>query len=107
MIDQHEARVNITWNGQNFELPDPVHFEAADGDVKQWAAEAIRAGFAGVAADPNINLQNHVVDRFPKAANPAPGQRDHNLIQIRPKTAYGLTVDALEARLDRIEQSLG
>jgi len=90
MIQAHEARVNITYNGQNFELPDPVHYQAGDGDIKTWASEAIRTGSVpGVAADPNVNLQNYMVDRFDAPVNPAPGQRDHNLIQIRPKTAYG------------------
>lgn len=90
MIQPHEARVNVTYNGQNFELPDPVHYQAGDGDIKNWVAEAIRTGSVrGVAADPNVNLQNYMVDRFDAPAVPAEGQRDHNLIQVRPKTAYG------------------
>lgn len=90
MIQAHEARVNVTYNGQNFELPDPVHFAAGDGDIKGWVAEAIRTGsIAGVQADPNVNLQNYMVDRFDAPAQPVPGQRDYNLIQLRPKTAYG------------------
>lgn len=89
-IQENEAQVNITWNGTNFELPDPVLFEAADGDLKQWAAEAIRTGsIPGFAADPAVDLRNHIVDRFPAPGQAAPGQRTHNLIQIRPKTAFG------------------
>lgn len=89
-IEPHEARVNITYNGQNFELPDPVHYQAADGDIKGWAAEAIRTGsIPGIAADPTVDLREFMVDRFDAPRTPAPGQRDHNLIQVRPKTAYG------------------
>jgi hypothetical protein len=90
MIQPHEARVNVTYNGQNFELPDPVDFKAGDGDVKAWVAETIRTGSVpGVVADAAVDLQNYMVDRFDAPLNPAPGQRDHNLIQVRPKTAYG------------------
>ncbi len=90
MIQVHEARVNTTTNRQNFERPDPVHYQAGDGDTKGGAAEAIRTGsIPGVAADPNVNLQNYMVDRFDAPAAPAAGQRDYNLIQVRPKTAYG------------------
>jgi hypothetical protein len=67
-----------------------VHFQAADADIKGWAAEAIRTGsIPGVAADPNVNLRDYMVDRFDAPANPVAGQRDHNLLQVRPKTAYG------------------
>ena len=90
MIQAHEARVNITYQGQNFELPDPVQYAAGDGDIKQWAAEAIRTGSVpGVAADPRVDLANYMVDRFDAPANPGPGQADHNRIFVRPKTAYG------------------
>jgi len=86
MIQAHEAKVSITHRGQNFDLPDPVHVRATDGDIRAWATEAIRAGtIPGVVADPRVNLTGYVVDRF----DPLPGQRDYNLIQVRPKTAYG------------------
>jgi len=90
MIQPHEARVNVTYDGRNFELPDPVHYAAGDGDIRGWVAEAIRTGsIQGIPADPNVNLQNFMIDRFDRPEAPAPGQRDHNLIQVRPKTAYG------------------
>jgi hypothetical protein len=100
MIQAHEAMVNVTYNGQNFELPDPVNYTAGDEDVKGWISEAIRTGsIRGVAADPNVDLINFVVDRFDAPADPAPGQRAHNLIQIRPKTAYGAQDDLYDRTL--------
>lgn len=86
MIGDNEARVNITWAGQNGDLPDPVRFDATDGDVRQWVAEALRAGdIPGFAPDANVNLQDHIVERY------APTEvRPYNLIQIRPKTAFGV-----------------
>jgi hypothetical protein len=80
-----EARVNITWNGQNGDLPDMVDFDAGDADVKQWVTEAVRTGgVPGVTADERVDLTDFVVDRF--SENDA---RPYNLIQIRPKTPFG------------------
>ena len=84
-IQQYEARVNITWRGQNGDLPDPVSFDANDGDVLQWVTEAVRAGdIPGIHADRNAVFHDFVVDRF--NANEA---RPYNLIQVRPKTPFG------------------
>jgi len=84
-IGLNEARLNITWAGQNGDLPDPVPFDSTDGDVKQWVTEAVRTGsVAGVHTDPRANFRDFVVDRFgPNAARP------YNLIQVRPKTPFG------------------
>ena len=38
------ARLNITWNGQNGDLPDPVSWHASDKEILRWAAEAVRSG---------------------------------------------------------------
>ena len=84
-IQIHEARVNITWQGQNGDLPDPVSFDATDGDVLQWVTEAVRAGdVPGIHADRRAVFRDFVVDRY--AANDA---RPFNLIQVRPKTPFG------------------
>ncbi len=108
MIQAHEARVNVTYDGHNFELPDPVHFNAGDGDIKAWVTEAIRTGsIPGVAANPNVDLQNFMVDRFDAPAAAAPGQRDHNLIQLRPKTAYGVEPTVEERNYDTLCRLLG
>jgi uncharacterized protein (DUF2236 family) len=80
-----EARVNVTWRGQNGDLPDPVRYDANDGDVLTWVTEAVRGGSVpGVVADRDARFHDFVVDRFP------PNQhRPYNLIQVRPKTPFG------------------
>lgn len=84
-IGQDEARLNITWNGQNGDLPDAVARDAGDGDVKQWAQEAVRGGSVpGIPADAGANFANFVVDRFPP--NDA---RPYHTIFLRPKTEFG------------------
>jgi hypothetical protein len=85
-IGVNEARLNVTWAGQNGDLPDPVAFDATDGDVKQWITEAVRNGSVpGVRAADDANFRDFVVDRF--ASNET---RPYNLIQIRPKTPFGV-----------------
>lgn len=84
LIKDDEALVNITWQGQNGDLPDPVPYGATDGDIYQWATEAVRAGIPGIAADPNINFEGYMLDRY----LPNEG-RAHNMIYLRPKTPYG------------------
>ena len=85
LIEPHQARVNVTWAGQNGDLPDPVNFDATDGDIKQWLTEAIRNGSVpGIQADPNANLTDFVVDRFaPTDARP------FQMLSLRPKTPFG------------------
>lgn len=85
-MEANEARLNITVNGQNGDLIDPVAFDAADGDIKQWAMEAVRGGgVPGITADPGVNFTDFVVDRFT-----ATEARPYSLLQIRPKTPFGL-----------------
>ncbi len=85
MTGNHEARVNITWGGANGDLPDPVRYDAPSATVCGWVAEAIQGGYIpGIPADRRVDLRYHIVERFD--ANPA---RPYNLIQIRPKTAFG------------------
>jgi uncharacterized protein (DUF2236 family) len=89
-MEAHEAKVNVTYANQNFDLPDPVDYHAADGDIKTWVAETIRSGSVpGIVADAAVDLQNFMVDRFDAPAVAVPGQWNNNLIQVRPKTAYG------------------
>ena len=81
----HEARLNITWQGQNGDLPDPVPYDATAAELKAWAREALRAGYVpGIDADPQAELGDFVVDRFP--ANDA---RPWKTVMIRPKTPFG------------------
>lgn len=83
----HEARLNITWQGQNGDLGDPVPFDASDAELKQWAAEALDGGSVpGIRTRANgrANLLDFVVDRFPRS-NTTP----YNRIFLRPKTPFG------------------
>jgi hypothetical protein len=91
MIEPHEALVNVTYrDGINFDLPDPVQYAATEGEIKGMVAEAIRTGsVANVAADPNVDLANFRMERVDKPTLPGPNQREHNMILLRPKTAYG------------------
>jgi len=80
-----EARVNVTWGGQNGDLPDTVSNDAADGDVRQWVTEAVRTGHVpGIPADPAADFRDFVVDRFA-----ATEIRPWNLLVVRPKTPFG------------------
>jgi hypothetical protein len=84
-IRDYEARVNVTWANQNGDLPDPVAYDTPDNTLKAMVAEAIRAGsIPGLRADANVDLTDFKVDRFPPNE-----QRPFNLVQIRPKTAFG------------------
>lgn len=81
----HEARLNITWQGQNGDLPDTVSYHASDADLLRWATEAIRSGdVAGIGRQRNARLKGFVVDRFPASA-----QVPYPRIFVRPKTPFG------------------
>lgn len=85
VIGNDDARVNVTWKGQNGDLPDAVARDARDADVRAWATEAVRGGgVPGIAADAEAAFEDFVVDRFD--ANDA---RPYALIQVRPKVPFG------------------
>jgi hypothetical protein len=85
MIDRNEALVNITWQGQNGDLPDPVAYDASADRVLAWVAEAIRTGgVPGVARDGRVDLRDFVVERYAATQN-----RPYNRIVVRPKTPFG------------------
>lgn len=78
------AFVNITWNGQNGDLPDEVNFDSTKEQVLGWVTEAVRGGdVPGITADPDANFADFVVDRFP-----ATGDKPDRLM-VRPKTPFG------------------
>lgn len=80
-----EARLNVTWNGQNGDLTDPVSWQATDAEIKTWAMEAIRFGsIPGIRADGRCDLSDFVIDRFP-----AGGEVPYNRLFLRPKTPFG------------------
>jgi len=84
-LHPHEALLNITYKGQNGELPMPVPYDALDIDLRNWAAEAIGGGdVPGIRRERRANFKDYVVDRFP--AGP---QRRHNVIFLRPSTPFG------------------
>ena len=79
------ARLNVTWNGGNGDLKDPIPYDASDDDIKQMASEAIQNGYiAGINADANVQLGDFVVDRF-NATEEIPYAR----VFVRPKTPFG------------------
>lgn len=83
------ARLNITYGGQNGDYPDGVNYDSTDADVKQIATEAIRTGYIpGIPADGNADIQDFVVDRFP-ATDELPPR-----LMLRPKTPFGMNVQA-------------
>jgi len=85
VINNDEARLNVTWSGQNGDLQDPVFFESTDGDLRAMVTEAVQNGdVPGIDADPNADFTDFVVDRFS-----ATGDEDWNKIMVRPKTPFG------------------
>jgi hypothetical protein len=84
-IRHQDARVNITWRGQNGELPDNVRWDCTDGDVRGWVTEAVHGGnVPGIVADHRANFRDYVIDRFAPTEH-----RPYNLIQVRPPTPFG------------------
>jgi hypothetical protein len=84
-IGPNEARVNVTFAGQNGDLPDPVSVDASDADVRSWVTEAVRTGgIPGVAAAPAADFADFVIDRFPPTE-----VRPFNMMSVRPKTPFG------------------
>jgi len=84
-MENNQARVNITYKGENGDLPDPVFYDAGDADIKTWVTEAVSNGSVpGIPADDAVDFGDFVVDRF--SAN---AEREYNLIQVRPKTPFG------------------
>ena len=84
-MEDYEAMVNVTWNGQNGDLPDPVSYDSTDGDVLQMVTEAVRSGsIPGIPADTSADFTDFVVDRFE-----ATEARPNRLISVRPKTPFG------------------
>lgn len=84
-VNDGYAVLNITYDGQQGELPDPINFDAADSDIRQWAKEAIQGGgIQGINQDTDADLTSFVVERFP------PGNGiDFARVSLRPKTAFG------------------
>jgi len=83
------AKLTITYNGQQGDLPDPVSYDSTDADIKQMATESIRTGYVpGIDAVPDCDLKDYVIDRFP-ARDDVP----FNRLSARPKTPFGFPLD--------------
>ena len=79
------GKLNVTFGGSNGELNDPVPYDADDATLRQMAEESIRGGYIlGIQADPNADLTDFVVDRFPATVDV-----NYNRIFIRPKVPFG------------------
>lgn len=84
-MENYEARLNITFGGNNGDARDPIRFDATDADIKGWATEMIRTtGVPGIPADPNADFTDFVVDRFNATADVP-----MNRISLRPKATFG------------------
>jgi len=84
-VAEDEASLNVTWAGQNGNLPDPIPFNSTNREVMAIAQEAIRAGdIPGINADRAANLEGFVIDKF-AATEGIPFGR----IVARPSTPFG------------------
>lgn len=90
-MEAHEAILNVTYKGQNGNLADPVNYQAGNGDVLAWAAEAIRTGgITSIKTDPNAVLEDYVVDRYDGDPTlPEADQGHWNRLMARPKAPFG------------------
>jgi len=83
-VREDEAKVTITYAGQQGDLPDPVSRDATDEQVREWVTEAVRAGgVPGIDAAPEASFQDFVVDRF-DAKDGMPAR-----MSVRPKVPFG------------------
>jgi len=79
------AKLNITYDGQQGDLPDAVSFDSTDADLMQGATEAVRAGdVPGIDAHPDADFTDFIVDRYPVCAGVP-----FNRLSLRPKTPFG------------------
>ncbi len=84
-MENDEAKVNVTYQGQNGDLNDPVYAEGSDAEIKTWVCEALQSGsVAGVGVHTNADLADFVVDRYQPTE-----ERPYTLIQVRPKAPFG------------------
>ncbi len=88
VLGPNDARLGVTYDGKYADLRDPVPFDATDAQVVGWATESIQSGTApGIPAIPTADLSGFVVERF--TATP---ERPLNLIQVRPKVPFGVSL---------------
>ncbi len=87
ILGADEARVNITFGGQNADLPQTVSRFASPADVKRWVEEALRTG--SVPGMPAV-AGNETFDGFTvdPLMEPIEG-RPYAMFAFRPQTKFG------------------
>lgn len=86
-LQANEALLNVTWNGKNGDLSDPVEFDASTEDILQWVTEAVRGGgVQGIDIDPDADFSGFVVEKLS-----ATEVRPFNQVVVRPKVSFGAT----------------
>lgn len=87
ILGADEARVNITFGGQNADLPQPVSRLASPADVKRWVEEALRTG--SVPGMPAV-ASGETFDGFTvdPLMEPIEG-RPYAMFAFRPQTKFG------------------
>lgn len=83
-IDNTLAKLTITYNGQQGDLPDPVPYDATEATLKQMATESVRDGYVPGIDATAADFTDFVVDRFP-----ARDDVRYNRLSLRPKTPFG------------------
>ena len=84
--DNTMARLNITYAGQQGELPDAVPYDSTEETLKRMATEAVREGYVpGIDKKADVDFTDFVVDRFDARAD-VPYAR----LSLRPKTPFGV-----------------
>jgi len=107
VVPEPQAQLNVTYNGQNGDYPDPISFDLTEGDIKQIVSEAIQTGYIpGIDPVENPDIGDFVVDRF-NATDDLP-QR----LMVRPKTPFGVDLKAeiylfLESKGCKLSEAAG
>jgi len=84
-LQANEVLVNVTWAGQNGDMPQPVEFDASNQDILNWVTEAVQSGsIPGITSDPDADFSGFVVEKLA-----ATEVRPTNQVIVRPKTAFG------------------
>ncbi len=79
------AKLNITWNGMNGDLVDPIPFDLTNEEVFNIASESVTNGnVPGIDASSDVDFTDFVVDRY-SSTEDVPFSR----IVVRPKTPFG------------------
>lgn len=82
-LESGEALLNITYAGQNGDLPTPILFDSTEADIRRWATEAVRNGIPGIVANDDVNFDDFVVERFAATEGLPPR------VILRSKTPFG------------------